>query len=53
MYSEDGTLPEDGLRLVIEEAKTSANIQRQVPFSDVAELSILREAQKELGIKVK
>jgi len=53
VYSEDGTLPEDGLRLVIEEAKTSANIQRQVPFSDVADLSILREAQKELGIKVK
>ena len=52
-FSEDGTIPEDGLRLVIDEAKTSANLQRQVLFSDVADLSILTEAQKELGIKRK
>jgi ABC-type nitrate/sulfonate/bicarbonate transport system substrate-binding protein len=52
-FSEDGSIPEDGLRLVIEEAKTSANIQRQVPVSDVADLTILRTAQKELGIKGK
>jgi hypothetical protein len=38
---------------VIEEAKTSANIQRQVPVSDVVDLTILRTAQKELGIKGK
>jgi NitT/TauT family transport system substrate-binding protein len=52
-FSEDGSIPEDGLRLVIEEAKTSANIQRQVPVSDVVDLTILRTAQKELGIKGK
>jgi NitT/TauT family transport system substrate-binding protein len=45
-FSEDGSIPEDGLRLVIEEAKTSANIQRQVPVSDVVDLTILRTAQK-------
>ena len=52
-FSEDGSIPEDGLRLLIDEAKTSANVQRQVPFSEVADLSILTEAQKELGIKRK
>jgi len=52
-FSADGSIPEDGLRLVIEEAKTSANIQRQVPVSDVADLTILRAAQMELGIKGK
>lgn len=52
-FSADGSIPEDGLRLVIEEAKTSANIQRQVPVSDVVDLTILRTAQKELGIKGK
>jgi NitT/TauT family transport system substrate-binding protein len=52
-FSADGSIPEDGLRLVIEEAKTSANIQRQVPVSDVTDLTILRAAQMELGIKGK
>jgi ABC-type nitrate/sulfonate/bicarbonate transport system substrate-binding protein len=50
-YSENGTLPEDGLRLVIEEAKKAAKVERQVSLSHVADLSILRQAQRELGIK--
>jgi NitT/TauT family transport system substrate-binding protein len=52
-FNEDGSVPEDGLRLVIEEVKKSVKVDRQVSVSDVADLSILREAQKELGIKVK
>jgi ABC-type nitrate/sulfonate/bicarbonate transport system substrate-binding protein len=52
-FNEDGSVPEDGLRLVIEEVKKSAKVDRQVSVSDVADLSILREAQKELGIKAK
>jgi ABC-type nitrate/sulfonate/bicarbonate transport system substrate-binding protein len=52
-FNEDGSVPEDGLRLVIEEAKKAANITRAVAPSEVADLSILREAQKELGIKGK
>ena len=52
-FSEDGSIPEDGLRLVIEEAKQSAKVEREVPLRDVTDLSILREAQKELGIKEK
>ena len=49
--SEDGNCPEDGMRLVIEEAKKAAKISRKVSMKDVVDLSILREAQKELGLK--
>ena len=49
-YSEDGTLTEDGLRLVIEEAKKATKTDRAVSISDVADFSILRQAQRELGI---
>jgi hypothetical protein len=40
-----------GLRLLIDEAKRVAKSDREVSFADVADLSILKEAQKELGIK--
>jgi ABC-type nitrate/sulfonate/bicarbonate transport system substrate-binding protein len=50
-FTEDGSLPENGLRLAIEEAKRIGKVDRDVPFNEVADLSILREAQKELGIK--
>lgn len=53
IYNEDGSLPEDGFRLIIEEAKKFAKANRDVSLSEVADLSILREAQKELGIKGK
>jgi NitT/TauT family transport system substrate-binding protein len=52
-YNDDGTVPEDALRLVIEEAKRATKVNRQVSVSDVADLSILKEAQRELGIKGK
>jgi hypothetical protein len=44
-------LPEDGLRLLIDEAKKQAKVSRDVSQSDIADLSLLREAQKELGIR--
>ena len=49
--SEDGNCPEDGMRLVIEETKKAAKVSREVSMKDVADLSILKEAQRELGIK--
>ena len=52
-FNKDGSVPEDGLRLVIEEVKKSAKVDRQVSLSEVADLSILQQAQKELGIKNK
>jgi len=49
--SEDGNCPEDGMALVIEEAKRAAKVSHDVSMKDIADLSILREAQRELGIK--
>jgi NitT/TauT family transport system substrate-binding protein len=52
-FQEDGSVPEDGLRLIVEESKRLGKVERDVPLNEVADLSILREAQKELGIKGK
>jgi NitT/TauT family transport system substrate-binding protein len=49
-FNEDGSLPEDGFRLLIEDVKKVAKVDREVAFREVADLSILREAQRELGI---
>jgi ABC-type nitrate/sulfonate/bicarbonate transport system substrate-binding protein len=49
--NDDGNLPERGFRLLIEDVKKPLKIDREVSFSEVADLSILRQAQKELGIK--
>jgi ABC-type nitrate/sulfonate/bicarbonate transport system substrate-binding protein len=51
VFNDDGSLPESGLRLIVDEAKKTAKIDRDIPLNDVADLSILREVQKELGIK--
>jgi len=37
-----------GVRLVIDETRKTQKITREIPFSEVADLSILREAQREL-----
>jgi len=52
-FNDDGSVPEKGLRLVIEETRKAAKVNRDVSNSEVADLSILTEAQKELGIKGK
>src|SRR6476620_894877 len=49
-FTEDGSLPENGLRVAIDEARRVGKVERDVSFGEVADLSILREAQKELGI---
>jgi NitT/TauT family transport system substrate-binding protein len=50
-YSDDLSLPDGGLRLLIDEAKRVAKVNREVSLSEVTDLSILREAQKELGMR--
>jgi len=52
-FNDDGSLPEAGLRLIIDEARKTAKVEREIPITNVADLSILREAQKELGIRAK
>ena len=51
VYNEDPNVCEKGLRVMIEERKTTLKVNREVPLSEVADLSILREAQREMGIK--
>jgi ABC-type nitrate/sulfonate/bicarbonate transport system substrate-binding protein len=50
-FSPNGAIPEDGLRLVIEQAKNDAKMTRQVAANEVADLNPAREAQKELSLK--
>ena len=51
--NQDGSLPQQGFRLLIEEIKESVKLSREVSFNEVSDLSILGEAQKELEIKGK
>jgi ABC-type nitrate/sulfonate/bicarbonate transport system substrate-binding protein len=51
VFNSDGSIPEDGLRTVIEQAKKEMRISREVAFNEVSDLTILREAQRDLGIK--
>ena len=53
IFSEDGGMPESGLKLVIDQGRQAMNIDRPVALSEVAEFNLLREAQKELGIKAR
>jgi hypothetical protein len=50
-YNEDPSVCEKGLRVMIEERKQALKISRDVPLSEVADLSLIREALRELGIK--
>ena len=51
VFNLDGNIPEDGLRLVIEQAKQALKITREVSPNEIADLTLLREAQRELGIQ--
>ena len=52
-FTADGGLPENGFRLVIESSKAVMNVNRDIAVSEIADLSILADAQNELGIKRK
>lgn len=51
VFNEDGSVPEDSFRLLIEDVKKVAKIDHEVSFGDVVDLSLLKEVQRELGIK--
>lgn len=51
VFSSDGNIPQEGLRVVIEQAKAELKLNRDVPLSEVIDLAPLREAQKELGLR--
>ena len=51
IFSEDGGMPEAGLKLVVDQGREAMKIERPVANSEVANFNIIREVQKELGIK--
>ena len=53
VFSPDGSLGEDGIRLVIEDGRKALKVTRAVQLNEVADGTALREAQKELGLKPK
>jgi len=50
LFNEDGSVPEKGMLLVIDELKKLGKVEREISLSEVADLSILKKAQRELGI---
>jgi len=53
LFNADGAIPQDGLKLVIDQARRSAKVAREIAPGDVVDLTFLREAQTELGIKAR
>jgi len=51
VYNEEPDVCEKGLRVTIEERKQTLKITREVPFNEVADLSLIREVLREIGIK--
>ena len=51
IYNEDISVCEKGLRVMIEERKQTLKITSDVSLGEVADLSLIREAQRQLGIK--
>ena len=50
-FNDDGSVSDAGLRIAIDEARKATNTAREVSFSEVADFSMLREAQRELAPK--
>jgi NitT/TauT family transport system substrate-binding protein len=53
VYNLDGNIPDEGLLAVIDQAVKETKLTRQVTAAEVADTTILREAQKELGTKAR
>jgi NitT/TauT family transport system substrate-binding protein len=53
IFSPDGTMPDDGMRLVIDDAQKALKVNRTFAINEVADAGPLREAQRSLGLKSK
>jgi NitT/TauT family transport system substrate-binding protein len=51
VFSPDGNIPLDGLRLVLEQAKAELKLTRDVALSEIIDMAPLQAAQRELGIR--
>jgi hypothetical protein len=52
VFNSNGNIPEDGLRLSLDLAKADLKITRTVAPAEVADLALLREVHREMGIKL-
>ena len=50
LFNDDGSVPDKGLLLVIDELRKLGKVEREISVKEVADLSLLREAQRELGL---
>jgi NitT/TauT family transport system substrate-binding protein len=50
-YSHDGSMSNEALQAAIDEALTRAKLDKKIPLSQVADRTLLTEAQRELGVK--
>jgi NitT/TauT family transport system substrate-binding protein len=50
LFNDDGSVPDKGLLLVIDELRKLGKVEREISVKEVADLSLLRDAQRELGI---
>ena len=53
VFSPDGAMPDDGMRLVIDDAQKALKATRVFAINEVADAGPLREAQRTLGLKSK
>jgi len=51
VFSPDGNISADGLRLVMDQAKAELKLTRDVPLSEIIDMAPLQAAQRELGIR--
>ena len=50
-YSSDGSLPDQGLRDLIQYELDRSNLKKEIPLAQVASRDLLQQAQRELGVK--
>lgn len=51
VFSADGTIPADGLRLVLDQAKAEMKPAKEPPLSEIVDPAPLQDVQRELGIR--
>ena len=50
-YSHDGTMSNEALQAALDDALTRAKMDKKIPISQIADRTLLAEAQKEIGLK--
>jgi hypothetical protein len=50
-YSRDGAMTDETVQAAVDDALIRAKLEKKVPLSQVADRSLLAEAQRELGLK--